>query len=74
MVILDVFEHNGKTAVYCKADTKVRKITSKKAEINGMCYDILKADVMRSISGDIAITLLLNTNEKISVQQTVKLN
>lgn len=72
MVILDVFDYNGKKAVYCKPDGELLKnISSKKAKINGRHYKILKADIMKSLSGNIAITLLLDTDEKISTKQNI---
>lgn len=71
MVILDVFEHSGKTAIYCKTEGEVNKQELKKVAINGKYYNVLKKDIMHSISGDIAVTLLLDTNEKIPIHQTV---
>ena len=71
MLIVDSFKFDGKTAVYCVADTTDMDVNMKNVIIDNVKYKVIKRDIMTSLVGKTSVTLLLDTVNDISTNQEV---
>lgn len=72
MKIVDTWEMNGKTAIYCtgeKAETFAKK---QSVTIADKKYKVVGYDILTSISGIKALMLLLDTKDKINLNQKIE--
>lgn len=73
LLVIDVFEHKGKTAIYCKAEESFDEKTNfSQICIDNKTFDIIECDRLKSISGEISFTFLIDTNEYIEVNKKIE--
>lgn len=71
MTIVDVFEHKKKTAVYITVDNDDIPDFISVMIVGDVSYDVIESDVMHSISGVVAITVLIDTKDNIKIGENV---
>lgn len=73
MIITDVFEHKGKTAIYCKTKKIVdKKMSFSKVYIDNETFDIIEYDRLKSISGETSFALLIDTNKQFEINKQIE--
>lgn len=65
MKIVDVWEQNGKTAVYCDDVNDIDTADKKSVFVDHKEYSIIGYDKLTSVSGMKNLMILLDTNDKI---------
>lgn len=70
MLIIDSFNHQGKTAIYCRPDNDT-EITPVSALIGEKVYKIIMYDKLKSLNDVISFTFLLDTDDEIKTNQQI---
>lgn len=71
MKVVDCWEQDGKTAVYCTGKSVEQLITQKNVCIDSFCYRVIGHDLMISLTGVKSVMLLLDTTSMIPTPQEI---
>ena len=71
MKIIDVFEHDGKKAIYLDCASVVLPGVFSKLIYNKRAYKILKHDISCSIAGQKSIVVLIDTDDVFEIGREV---
>ena len=71
MKVVDCWEQEGRTAVYCTGESVEVLITQKNVYIGSSCFRVIGHDLMISITGVKSVMLLLDTSSMIPTPQEI---